>query len=49
MGFDFKGDTNGTRERTERLMKEAVLHRVVELFTPNVPYSVPGSQKPSTA
>ena len=26
LGFDFKGDTDGTRERTERLMKEAMLH-----------------------
>ena len=26
VGSDFKGDTDGTRERTERLMKEAVLH-----------------------
>ena len=41
-GFDFKGDTNGTRERMERLMKEAVPHRATELFTPNTPYSVPG-------
>ena len=42
MGFDFKGDTDGTRERTERLTKEAVLHRAAELFTPNMPYSMPG-------
>ena len=24
-GFDFKGDTNGTQKRVERLTKEAVL------------------------
>ena len=36
-GFDFKGDTDGTHERTERLTKEAVLHWVTELFTPNMP------------
>ena len=41
-GFDFKGDTDGTQERTERLMKEAVLHWAAELFPPNVPFSVPG-------
>ena len=27
VGFDFKGDTDGTRERTERLTKEAVLRQ----------------------
>ena len=37
-GFDFKGDTDGTWERTDRLMNEAVLHWDAELFTPNVPY-----------
>ena len=41
-GFDFKVHIDGTRERTERLMKEAVLHRAAELFTPNMPYSMPG-------
>ena len=40
VGFDFKGDTDGTRERTERLTKEAVLCRAVELFAPNAPFSV---------
>ena len=25
-GFDFKGDTDGTQERTERLTKKAMLH-----------------------
>ena len=44
-GFDFKGDTDGTQERTERLMKEVVLHRAAELFTPNSPYSVLGQSK----
>ena len=44
-GFDYKGDTDGTRERTERLMKEVVLHRVAELFALNVPYSVLGQSK----
>ena len=41
-GFDFKGDTDGTRERTERLTKEVVLHRAAELFTPNMSYTVLG-------
>ena len=26
LGFHFKGDTDGTRERTKNLTKEAVLH-----------------------
>ena len=41
-GFDFKGDTDDTWERTKRLTKEAVLHRVVELFASNVLFSVLG-------
>ena len=44
-GFDFKGDADGTRERTERLTKEAVLRRAAELFAPNMPFSVPGQSK----
>ena len=42
LGFDFKGDTDDTQERTERLTKEAMLHRAAELFAQNVPYSVLG-------
>ena len=45
-GFDFKGDTDGPRERTEKLMKEAMLHRAAELFTPNMSYTVSGQPKP---
>ena len=45
LGFDFKGDTNGTRERMERLTKEAVLHWAIELFAPNAPFSVPGQPR----
>ena len=40
MGFDLKGDTNDTRERTERLTKEAMLHWATELFAPNLPYNM---------
>ena len=46
MGFDFKGDTDGTRERTEKLAKEVVLHWVAKLFAPNVLYIVLGQPKP---
>ena len=41
-GFDFKGDTDGTQERTERLTKEAMLHQAAELFAPNMSYTKPG-------
>ena len=41
-GFDFKGDTDGTRKRLERLTKDATLRRATELFTPNAPFSMPG-------
>ena len=44
-GFDFKGDTDGTQERTERLTKEAMLHRAAELFTLNVSFSVQGQTR----
>ena len=44
-GFDFKGDTDGTWERTERLTKEVVLRQAAELFAPNVPFSMPGQPK----
>ena len=32
MGFDFKGDTDGTQERTEMLSRDIVQERVAELF-----------------
>ena len=46
MAFDFKGDTNGTQERMDNLVKEAVLHQATELFAPNVSYTVLGQPKP---
>ena len=39
-GFDFKGDDDGTRERTGRLMRDDVLERSIELFAPNASFSV---------
>jgi len=45
-GFDFKGDTDGTRERTKNLTKEAVLHQAAELFAPNMSYTMLGQPKP---
>ena len=43
--FDLKGDTDGTRERTERLSKEDVIRRPAKLFAPNMPFSVPGQTR----
>jgi len=35
-GFEYRGDDNRTRERTERLTKKNVIDRAVELFAPNI-------------
>ena len=40
-GFDYRGDDDGTRERTERLTKKIVLDRATELFAPNTSFSWP--------
>ena len=40
-GFDYRGDDNGTRERTERLTKKNVLERAAELFAPNILFAWP--------
>ena len=42
VGFDFKGDTNGTWERSERLSKDDMLEQAVGLFAPNASFSVLG-------
>ena len=44
-GFDFKGDTDGTRERSERLSKDDVLERAAGLFAPNASFSVSGQTR----
>ena len=44
-GFDFKGDTDGTWERTERLSKETMIRRAAKLFAANAPFSVPGQTR----
>ena len=41
VGFDFKGDTDGTWERSERLSKDDVLERAAELFAPNASFNWP--------
>ena len=45
VGFDFKGDTDGTRERTERLSRDALICRAAKLFTPNASFSVLGQTR----
>ena len=40
-GFDFKGDDDGTRERTKRLSKKNVLEWATELFAPNISFVWP--------
>ena len=40
LGFDFKGDDDGTQERIERLTRKDVLERATELFAPNASFSM---------
>ena len=40
-GFDYRGDDDGTRERTEHLMKQIVQERAIELFTPSASFHWP--------
>ena len=46
MGFDFKGDTNGTRERTEMLSRDDVQERATELFAPFASFNMSGMTRP---
>ena len=40
VGYDFKGDNDGTWGSVERLTKDEVLEQAAELFTPNASLSV---------
>ena len=44
--FEFKGETDGTRERPEMLSRDVVEERVVELFAPFASFSMSGYTKP---
>ena len=44
--FDFKRETNGTRERTEMLSRDIVQERAAELFTPFASFNLPGQTRP---
>jgi len=46
VGFDFKGDTDGTWERTKGLTRDDVLERAVELFAPLASFNLPGQTRP---
>ena len=45
-GSDFKGDNDSTWESRGRLMKDEVLERATELFTPFASFSVLGQTRP---
>ena len=42
VAFDFKGETNGTWERTEMLSRDVVQERAIELFAPFASFNVLG-------
>ena len=46
MGFDFKGDTDDTRERTEMMSRDDVQEWATELFAPFASFSVSGQTRP---
>ena len=44
--FEFKGETNGTRERSEMLSRDVVQEQAVELFAPFATFSMSVYTKP---
>ena len=46
LGFEFKGETDGTRERLEILSTNDVEERTTELFTPLASFRLLGYTKP---
>ena len=44
--FEFKGETDGTRERPEMLSRDVVEERAAELFAPFASFSMSGYTKP---
>ena len=46
LGFEFKGETDGTRERPEILSKSDVEEQTAELFTPLSSFRLSGYTKP---
>ena len=46
LGFEFKGETNSTRERPEILSRNVVEERTAELFAPLASFRLSGYTKP---
>ena len=46
VAFDFKGETDGTQERTEMLSRDVVQERAAELFAPFVSFNLLGQTRP---
>ena len=46
LGFEFKGETDGTRERLEILSRNIVEERTAELFAPLASFRLSGYTKP---
>ena len=46
VGFDFMGDTDDTRERSETLSRDEVVERAVELFAPLALFRVSRQTRP---
>ena len=46
VGYDFKGDTDGTQERTEMLSRDDVLEWAIEQFAQFASFSVSGQTRP---
>ena len=46
VGFDFKGDTDSTWERTELLLRDDVQEQATELFAPFASFNVSGQTRP---
>ena len=44
--FEFKGETDVTRERLEMLLRDVVEERAAELFAPFASFNLPGQTKP---
>ena len=44
--FEFKGETDRTRERSEMLSRDVVQERAAELFAPLASFNLPGQTKP---
>ena len=44
--FEFKGETDGTRERPEMLSRDVVEERATELFAPFASFNMSGYTKP---